>query len=82
MSLAVSFDNHLFHKAPWKSELFPGRQVPWQSAEQGSAGLHCLCCCHSNYIYYRESCQGRDSGAKRIKRKQQLDHTDSVRVTD
>lgn len=58
MSPALSFGNHLFHKAPRKSQLFPGSQVLCQNTEQGSAGLHCLCCCRSNYIYYGDSCQG------------------------
>lgn len=33
MSLAILFDNHLFHEVQWKSHLFPGSQVPCQKTQ-------------------------------------------------
>lgn len=50
----------------WKSHLFSGSQ---ENTEPGSAELCCSCYGCSNYIYYRESCQG-ERGSERIKRKQ------------
>lgn len=33
MSLAISFDNHLFHEVQWKSHLFSGSQVHCQKTQ-------------------------------------------------
>lgn len=75
MSMAISFDNHLFHEAGWKSHLFSGSQVHCQQA-QGMDQQSCTVCAMAALVTSVMENPARDNRGWncRLTRRQRLCH--------